>query len=415
MNWFKIGLRNLLKNKRRSAFTVGAIAMGFAAVNIFGGFTEYMFRGLHDSFIYAHGNGHLTVFKKGFLDEGVIFPHRYQLTTGQTARVRAVCHAVHDVLLCDEELHLSGLISNGRVSTIFVGAGRGPDAVQAIQEEAESSIGRLKLYEGRPLSDQESYGIGVSRGLAERLGLKRGDSVILMATTLDGQMNALDGEVFQIFDAPIEVLNNKMVYMTTHYARSLMDTDTSDRMTLLLRKDASLRKTMARLRNIFDREGLPVEIKTWEEMRVSYIRIRDMFRVIFAFVFVVVFLIVVLSVVNTVSMTVLERTREIGTLRAMGLRRRGVAVMFAAESALLGVLGSAAGVLITVAVWAVIQWLEPTWIPPNIPKRVPWEIMLVPGYLGATFIGLIVLSILAAVVPARRAARMAIIDALGHI
>lgn len=414
-NWLKIGLRNLLKNKRRSVFTVGAIAMGFAAINIFGGFTEYMFRGLQDSFIYAHGNGHLTIFKEGFLDEGVLFPHRYQLSAADVEQIRSVCAGADAVLRADPELHLTGLISNGRVSTIFVGAGRHPDAVAAVIEQAESSIGKLKMYEGRPLSSSESYGIGVSRGLADRLGLDLGDAVILMATTLEGQMNALDGEVFQIFDAPIEVLNNKMVYLTAAYARTLMDTDTSDRMSVLLRKNAPLQKTLDRLSAALEKGGVAVDIRTWEEMRVSYLRIRNMFRIIFAFVFVVVFLIVVLSVVNTVSMTVLERTREIGALRAMGLRRRGVAVMFAVESALLGGLGSIAGAALTVGVWAAIRGLEPTWIPPNIPKRVPWEIILTPGYLVSTFVVLIGLSVLAAVLPARRAARMAIIDALGHI
>ena len=140
-----------------------------------------------------------------------------------------------------------------------------------------------------------------------------------------------------------------------------------------------------------------------------------MFDVIFLFVFLIVFVMVVLSVVNTISMAVLERTREIGTLRALGLKRWGVAVMFATESGLLGLLGTVLGMVITLCCWLGVKLAQPTWIPPNIPKRVPLEIFLVPQYLIWSFVFLVLLAVLAAVMPARRAARLLIIDALGHV
>ena len=78
--WLRIAARNLFINARRSLFTILAIGLGYAAVNVFGGFTEYMFTGLEDSHIYAQGNGHLTIFKKGFLDHGKLNPVAYLLS-----------------------------------------------------------------------------------------------------------------------------------------------------------------------------------------------------------------------------------------------------------------------------------------------------------------------------------------------
>ncbi len=415
LKMIRISFRNLFRNGRRSLFTIGAIAIGFAAVNVFGGFTTYMFRGLQDSFVYAFGNGHLVVFKEGFLLEGALDPVRYQLTADELQRIRSVSEQTDGVIMASPEMHLSGLISNGDASTVFIGLGRDPAAVETVREQAYSAVGRLKMYDGQLLDNERPYGIGVSRGLAERLHLKIGDAAILMATTLDGQMNALDAEVFQLFDAPFETLNDKMVYLTLDHSLSLLDTTSSDRMMILLDRTASLRETADLLQARLQQEGLSMEVKTWEEMRVSYTRIRDMFSMIFLFVFFVVFVIVVLSVINTVSMTVMERTREIGTLRAMGLRRRGIAKLFVTESIFLGLFGSLLGLLLTVAVWAVVKEIEPTWIPPNIPKRAPWEIYLVPVRLGGTFLALMALSAIAALIPARRAAKMPIIDALGHI
>ncbi len=70
MTWIKLAIRNLFRNYRRSLFTVLAIGLGFAAVNILGGCTAYIFNNLRDSFIYLQANGHLTVFNAGFLEEG---------------------------------------------------------------------------------------------------------------------------------------------------------------------------------------------------------------------------------------------------------------------------------------------------------------------------------------------------------
>ena len=413
--WLKIGLRNLNKNRRRSLFTIGAISLGFAAVNIFGGFTTYVFRGLEYGFVYANGNGHLSIFKEGFLTEGQNNPFDYLLTPDDLDKIRLACADNPHVKVLAPELYLSGLISNGEVSTIYVSIGRNPDDTRKIMDYAQSSVRKITMYDGQPLEKEKKFGIGLAQGLADKLKLKKGDGAILMAATMDGAMNALDGEVFQLFHAPLDVLDDKMVYVTLGFAQSLYDTDGADRMNVLLSGSKVVHSMRDELEVRIREAGVPVEVHTWEELRPSFLRIRSMFRIIFLFVFCVVFVIVVLSVVNTISMTVMERTREIGTLRALGLRRRGVAVMFATESALLGIFGSILGLGLTMATWGLFEVIKPTWIPPNIPRRVAWEIIIVPEYLAFTPVCLILLSIVSAIVPARKAARMLIIDALGHV
>ena len=122
-----------------------------------------------------------------------------------------------------------------------------------------------------------------------------------------------------------------------------------------------------------------------------------------------------MSVVNTMGMAVMERTREIGTLRAMGLKRRGVLHLFAVESTLLGIIGSAGGLFLTFVGWAFVQWLKPTWMPPGLSNRFVIWIEWVPQTLVLSFIFLVVLCLIASLIPARRAARQNIVDALGHV
>jgi putative ABC transport system permease protein len=413
--WVQIGLRNLYRNRRRSAFTVGAIAFGFAAINLFGGFTAYVFTGLEEGHIYAFGNGHLAVARTGNLSEGSGNQADTLLTDEEIRKVESIARTDSRILLVAPQLLFSGLLSNGQDSTIFIGMGRNPSQTRTIASHARGTVAQLKPYDGTPLDDAIPTHIGLSAGLAKRLGIERGGDVIAMAPTVNGQMNALDARVCQTFDAREEALADKVALTPLSFARELCDTTGANRLNILLtdtRHTETVRDSLARqLRDT----GLNLEVISWQNLSLSYFKIRDMFQVIFSFLFTIVLIIVILSVVNTISMAVMERTREIGTLRALGLKQRGTIALFAIESALLALLGCAAGLLLTFLGWGGIRLLEPTWIPPTFTRRIPLEVYLVPEYQLLSLVFLVGLCVLAAVLPSRRAARMSIVDSLGHV
>ncbi|MDV3242983.1 MAG: ABC transporter permease [Methylocaldum sp.] len=414
MTWIKLALRNLFRNRRRSLFTILAIGLGFAAVNTLGGFTAYIFTSLKDSYIYAQGNGHLSVFKTGFLQEGKLDPTRYLIDEEEMGVIQQVLARHPEIVVVAPQLHISGLLSNGKVSTIFIAAGRVPSAVRRINEHARGMIGKIQLFDGKSLEDDVIHGIGLSRGLAEQLNLDLGSDAVAMAPTVSGQINALDAQVFQLFDGPVEALEDKLMSVSLKFAQSLYDTGSVDRLTLLLTNDDTTETVRAQLAGELAAEGLKLEVKTWNELSTFYTKVKQMFDVIFLFTFLIVFTIVVMSVINTVSMAIMERTREIGTLRALGFKRRGIIGLFAAESMLLGILGSLLGMVLTLITWSGVAFFKPTWIPPQITRRVPLEVYLVPDYMLYSILLLIVLSLAAASLPARTAARMQIVGALGH-
>ncbi len=414
MTWIKLALRNLFRNRRRSLFTILAIGLGFAAVNTLGGFTAYIFTSLKDSYIYAQGNGHLSVFKTGFLQEGKLDPTRYLIDEEEMGVIQQVLARHPEIVVVAPQLHISGLLSNGKVSTIFIAAGRVPSAVRRINEHARGMIGKIQLFDGKSLEDDVIHGVGLSRGLAEQLNLDLGSDAVAMAPTVSGQINALDAQVFQLFDGPVEALEDKLMSVSLKFAQSLYDTGSVDRLTLLLTNDDTTETVRAQLAGELAAEGLKLEVKTWNELSTFYTKVKQMFDVIFLFTFLIVFTIVVMSVINTVSMAIMERTREIGTLRALGFKRRGIVGLFAAESMLLGILGSLLGMVLTLITWSGVAFFKPTWIPPQITRRVPLEVYLVPDYMLYSILLLIVLSLAAASLPARTAARMQIVGALGH-
>jgi len=411
--WIKIGLRNLIKHRRRSVVTLMAIALGFAAVNLFSGFTQYMYIGNREVAIFAKCQGHLVVFKKGFLEKGQMDPGRYLLSPEELESIAKICRKDPRVILATPQLTLSGLLTNGLLSTIFVAQGIVPSVVDAFWNGSRLPA-FIDLYEGKKLEEDKPYGVALTHGLARLLNLEIGSGAVALTTTIEGQMNALDVEVFQLFDTDFDELNDKVMRIPFDLAQSLYDTKGADRMAVLLRRTEETKTVRSQLQASFESQGLDVDMKTWEELSPWYRKVKEMFDVIFLFLFLVVFVIVVISVVNTMSMAVFERTREIGTLRALGLKRRGVLLLFGIESTLLGLGGTFLGFLLTLLGRWAIDALRPTWTPPGLTREVPILIDLEPERMLYSFLFLIILCWISSFIPARRAARQNVVDALGH-
>jgi putative ABC transport system permease protein len=194
-----------------------------------------------------------------------------------------------------------------------------------------------------------------------------------------------------------------------------VDTEKAEQVVVLLDNWKETEAMRVRLGEKLEEAGLSCEIKTWNELSQFYNKVKGMMDMIFMFLFLIVFIIVVMSVVNTMGMAVLERTREIGTLRALGLKRRGVGLLFAIEGAMIGSLGSILGFFINASVWGLIEWISPTYTPPGVSSAVPLTIKLEPQVVVTLLVFLVFLSLMAAILPARRAARQNVVEALGHV
>lgn len=411
--WIKIAFRNLIKNRRRSVFTMLAILLGFAAVNLFGGFTTYMYQANREGSIYSTYTGHLTIIRKGFFESDRTNPLRLLLTPEEMQEIRDACEKIPGVILATPQLRLNGLITDGRVSTIFIAQGYVPSSQEAFIKGTQLKL--MEPFEGKKLQDEAQSGIGVSRGLSRVLNLKIGSEVVVMATTAEGQMNALDAEIYHLFDAASATINDRFIRVPFRFAQQLYDTQGCHVMSVLLDDTGQTESVRNQLQKIFAEKQMDVEIKTWNELSEWYTKVKNMFDVIFLFLFIIVFVIVTMSVINTMSMAVLERTREIGTLRSLGLKRRGVLFLFAIESFLIGIGGVIGGLLVSCATWQGIDYFKPMWTPPGIPVQIPLSIIFTVEFFCYSSSFLLILCLIASLIPARRAANQNIVDALGHV
>lgn len=419
MNTFKLAFRGLSRNRRRSLMTLLTIALGFAAIALFAGYTHNIYSGMSRGAIHGEMLGHLTLSKPGMSKEGRLYPERYLLNAVEVNKLSELLRSEPHVKLVAPRLAFSGLISNGRASTIFLAEGIEPAALQKIQEgmftrnEAKSGAFNNMLKKLDPLHIEL---IQLSAGLAELLHIKKQGLAAMLVNTISGQANALDVTLGGSFDTGNAGTNDKFALVSLALAQSLYDAPGyADRLTVVLDDVAQTELMRSRLHEKLRAAGFELEIKSWNELSSFYNQVHGMFDMIFGFIFLIVLTVVVMSVANSMGMTVIERTREIGTLRAIGLRRAGVVRIFTTESFLLTLIGCGSGLLFTVLVRYGINVADISYVPPNSVSPVPLLVDLDVQRIVFTFVLMGMVATLAAYLPARRAANKLIIDALGHI
>lgn len=406
--YLTLGIRNILKNRRRSLVTILAISLGFLSVNLFAGYVKNVSVGLSEQAVRGERLGHLTVAKSGFFTEGKIEPEKYLFTGEETQKVSALIKADSQVEAITPRLNLSGLISNGKISTIFLAEGLVPEDTLLFHENFRQDRRGV-------LDPKKPFTGSVSSDLARLLNLKVGDSAVLLTATVEGLTNALDIEVGEIYNTGVTATNDKFLLLPFKFTQQLFDTEGADRLTVLLKDRSDTEPARQRLAKKLSDAGFQVEIRTWLDLSVFYRQVKGMFDMIFLFIFIIVSSIVIMSIVNTMTMAVIERTREIGTLRSIGMKRGKIVWLFSLEGSLLAILGCGIGVPFVFLVSLGVNLAGITYTPPNSSDLVPLLIDLDFLRMGVSFLILIFLTTISAFVPALSASRMKIIDALGHV
>ncbi|HVK98921.1 MAG TPA: FtsX-like permease family protein [Dongiaceae bacterium] len=409
--YLKLGLRNILKNRRRSLVTLFSLAAGFSAIALFTGYTSYMYQGLSLFAISGEMLGHLTIAKKGYALGAQMDPERYYFSHDELERLTKALEADSNVDFVSPRISIQGLFSNGTASVVFIGEGIVAEHVNKVR----AAIAATSDLPMPPLKMSNDSSAVVASDLARIMGVKPGDTAVLFASSLAGMANAVDIEVADVVNTGAQATNDKYLLVPFHHAQSLLDTDGASRVQVMLKDPTEIDLHRTDVAKRLSDAGLDVDVNTWIEMSNSYQPIRNLFNMIFLFIFGIVLTISITSVVNTMGMVVVERTREIGTLRALGMHRSQVINLFSTEGMLLALLGGLIGSAVSVVVANLVNGLNMSYKPPNFSDQVPLQVDIQAPQLMMIFVFFLLLGTLAALIPAWNASKRRIVDALGHV
>jgi putative ABC transport system permease protein len=242
----------------------------------------------------------------------------------------------------------------------------------------------------------------------------------LLAATANGAPNVVNFYVDKAIRQGVKEYDDAFVIMNFKLAQQLLygrGEKKAVSIVLQLHRTKDIPLARARLEMLIKEKGLDLETRELTELQPFYKQAVGMFLAIFSFISIVMAVIVLFTVVNTMSMSVMERTHEIGTLRAMGVKKKGIAIQFMLEGILLGLIGATVGIGIGSVAGEIINHVGLTWHPPGQAYPTPFLVRTtgVGHLLFSIWIGIGCMATIAAWIPAHRAARMKIVDALGHV
>ena len=404
--WIKFAALNTLRNRRRSAATVTIAALGTAAILLAGGFALSTYRALAEA--AARSTGHLIVARPAQFERDEDTPLQHGITDPAPLIERLLADdAVRRVL---PRVEFSGLISNGDKSVVMVAAGIEPDAEFAVKGPFLTLLAGQVLASGPP--GAASLRVMLGEGLARSLKATPGSSLTMMATTTEGALNALDVTVAGVFSTGVPEIDRRLVYADLATAQRLLATPRISSLGVFLARMDDTAASQARLQ-----AQLPgFTVRTWLDQAVFYRSVRDLYNRIFGALGAIIGVIVVFVVTNAMAMAIIERSRELGTLRALGTAPGQLVRSLALEGLMLGGVGAAAGTLLALVVAAALL-VFPVQMPPPPGRSTGYPLLVAvdPALYGATLAAMLVLAMVASAGVARRTVRQPIIDLLAHV
>jgi len=328
--------RNLWRHRRRTLITLSSIGIGFGLAVLFIGIGD----GTHNSMIRNAinlGEGHITVQPSGYLEAPA--NHKY-LADGRALAQRIA--ALHIPGSVEPRISLQVLASTANNS---VGAG-----LEGMAASGDPRVAMLKpqLISGAWLEPGDHRGILIGDGMARKLKAKVGSKVVLMAGKQGGDSQAQLGRVRGIFDSRVDELDDYLILSDLQFSRRFLEGEGADptrdpitRFAIFLDDPDTMGQWKSALKKQLADANLAV--LDWHEVMpqlVQFIAIDDAGNYVFL---IIILVMVVFGIVNTVLMSVLERTREFGLLRALGMNRRQLLLLVFCESLLLSLLAVVIG------------------------------------------------------------------------
>jgi len=462
-----LAVRNLLRNRRRSLATLVAMSIGCASILLFGGFSANINYNMQTH--HVQQGGHLQIQHRDFFLYGNGNPTAYGISDYQKlmAAIQADAVLSNMVLVVTPTLQFGGIAGNyaASVSRTIIGSGFVAEDVSRMRLwndfQLPNKVKRFELKGAAP--DAAIVGTGVARvlQLCDALKIERcpkpeqeakeeGEAlpddiaklsaqetpaggaapaapggqarIEVLVVNSRGAPNVTSVQVVRAEDQGIKELDEVYVMMHLAQIQQLVYGSATPKATSLmiqLQRSDQVPQALERLKPIIARfsASQPLTVLDFRTLNPFYVQTIQMFDTIFGFVFILIGAIVLFTVSNTMNTAVVERTVEIGTLRAIGLRRKGIRSLFVTEGALIGICGALLGVVLALVAAAAINSSGMTWLPPGnveplaLTLTVWGEVPMVTG----TAAGLVCIAVLSAWWPAYRAAQLKVVDALRHV
>jgi putative ABC transport system permease protein len=430
---FRIALYSLFEHRRRALFLGAAIAAVTALLVLLNGLSA----GIRNTLIDT-----ATTLSTGHLNVGGFF----KVTSGQAGPVVTEYVKVRDVVRSALPAELDFTVERGRGwGKVVSDTGSQQAGIGGIDIATESSFRSVLRLQGGNLDDlTQPNTILLFDAQAKKLKVQVGDAVTISAQTTRGVANTIDCRVVAIAE-DVGLLSQWNVFVSNDSLRTLyqLRSDVTGAIQIHLKPAYvnDLGPLAARLRTSLEQAGYRImepdprpfwmkfesvtredwtgqklDVTSWEDELSFMMWTLQALNGLSFVLLVILVAIVVTGIMNTMWIAIRERTREIGTLRAIGMQRGSVVRMFLSESFFLGVLGAVTGALVGAGIALLLNSAHI-----HVPLSAQLFLMsdtLKLDVAASALVGAVVLISLvtaaASLYPAFRASRLKPVDAMSH-
>lgn len=397
----KLAIRNITRHRLRSLLSISMIAGAVTAMILFQGFSEYSLAAL--KFTAAENQyGNMQVAASKYWSPGKEPRAERVFPLSKLDNFKTKFPQVEHV---SGRLSFFGLISNGDLS---VGG-----KIIGIDPVGEPTFkNSMRFPEGRFFDDIGTKEVVIGRLLAKQMNVHPGDNITVLTNTIDGVMNAMDLTVAGVFSAGLDEIDSQVMYLPLSVTQEILDTQSVDIAVLKFKELKMVDPALKKINDDLKTNMTDLVARSWRDLAVLYRQVEKFYEVQNTLIEGILLALMFLGILNTVSMTVVERTGEIGTLRALGESRKEIVSQFVLESVMLSVIGIITGIVFSLVM---IQLVEQLKIMTEMPgASTPFQIKIYFMFSSVIYASCLasVTTIIATLIPALRASRMDIVEAL---
>jgi len=408
---FKIALRNILRNRRRTLLTGLSIT---AAVMIVVYLWSFIMGIVDSSFenTIRSSSGHIRIMAPDYVRREKMLPLGENIA--DYTNIQKIAEKNPKVTLSTGRIKFGVLIEQKGKSKPVMGIGIDPAKEDMISDLKNRIIQGRKIIPGRGEMNMGDL-------LARDLGLTIGDTLTIVTQTAYGSLAAMDLRIVGIFRLNIPSFDGRTFYMPLDKAQTLLDMEGKVTEIFLLVRNENEAPKIAKEISLDLARSIPGKftVKPWQDQGMIYFWMRIV-KFIYGFIYMIILLLASFTILNTMFMSVLERTKEIGMMKALGMKNGGIVRMILYEAVLIGILASTVGAALGagIAYYLSVVGIDFTGVfakmggtfnfPVSYVYRAvfKWTIILTGFVFGVFF------SVLAAIPPAIKASEMEPIEAL---
>ena len=395
---------NIFRNFRRSAITVLSVAIGCAALVSFGAFINFTFEGLRETTIRTQ-LGHLQIYAKGYWEKRISDPQSVMIHDADTLEMSL--SEIEGISTVTHRLSFSGIGSAGSNSVNM--------SIIGVDPSREIDFADFEIViKGRNLLPGDAQVGVIGESLAKGLGADIGSWITVLTTSMDKLINAVDFQVVGIVRTGSKDYDGVFTKVPIQLAQQAMGTTAVERVIVMLENTSDLSRIRPEIEGIISKLPESYEVLQWDELADFYASVVTLYTGLFRIFTGIIAVVVMFSVVNTITMAVFERTGESAALRAIGAPQSVIMVMFLFEGLIIGLLGGALGIILSLLIsWGVeVVGGIPMPPPPSMSEGYQAFFLLTPGALAIGFSVSVVSAIVSSIYPAWAATRVGIVKGL---